>query len=62
MSPEQMREKVKAVVIVLATPFNRDGSLDLEALRANTRFLVERCRGKRFVLVPAGSTGEAYSR
>ena len=56
-----MKEKVKAVVIVLGTPFNRDGSLDLEGLRANTEFLAERCRGNRFVFVPAGSTGEAYA-
>ncbi len=61
MSPNLMKEKVKSVVIVLGTPFNRDGSLDLEGLRANTEFLVERCRGKRFVFVPTGSTGEAYA-
>lgn len=61
IAPEQMRESVKAVIIVQATPFNRDGSLDLEGLRRNTRFLVERCQGKRFVLVPTGSTGEAYA-
>lgn len=61
MSPDLLREKVKAVVIVLATPLNRDGSLDLEGLRANTEFLVDQCRGKRFVFVPAGSTGEAYA-
>jgi 4-hydroxy-tetrahydrodipicolinate synthase len=40
---------------------NRDGSLDLEGLRSNTKFLVERCAGKRLVLVPTGSTGEAYA-
>jgi 4-hydroxy-tetrahydrodipicolinate synthase len=61
LSPSEMREKVKAAVIVQGTPFNEDRSLDLEGLRANTRFLVERCRGQRFVLVPAGSTGEAYA-
>jgi len=46
---------------VQATPMNQDGSLDLEGLKANTEFLVERCRGRRFVLVPTGSTGEAYA-
>ena len=61
MSPEEMREKIKAVVIVMATPFNQDGSVDFDGLKANTRFLVERCRGKRFVLVPTGSTGEYYA-
>ena len=61
LSPNDLKEKVKAVVIVLATPMNRNGSLDLPGLRANTRFLAERCRGKRFVFVPTGSTGEAYA-
>lgn len=56
-----MRERVKAVVIVQATPLNHDGSLDLNGLRANTRFLLERCAGRRVVLVPTGSTGEAYA-
>jgi 4-hydroxy-tetrahydrodipicolinate synthase len=61
LTPDQMREKIKAVVIVLATPLNRDRGLDLEGLKANTEFLLERCKGKRIVLVPTGSTGEAYA-
>jgi 4-hydroxy-tetrahydrodipicolinate synthase len=61
LSADTMREKIKAVVVVQATPMNRNGSLDLEGLKANTRFLVERGRGKRLVLVPTGSTGEAYA-
>jgi 4-hydroxy-tetrahydrodipicolinate synthase len=61
MTPEVMREKIKAVVVVQATPMNRDGSLDLEGLKANTEFLVQRCGGRRLVLVPTGSTGEAYA-
>jgi 4-hydroxy-tetrahydrodipicolinate synthase len=61
LTPDVLKEKIKAVVIVQTTPFNKDGSLDLEGLKANTRFLVDRCAGKRFVLVPTGSTGEAYT-
>jgi 4-hydroxy-tetrahydrodipicolinate synthase len=61
INPDAMREKVKAVIIVQATPFNADGSLDLQGLRANTQFLIDKCKGRRFVLVPTGSTGEAYA-
>jgi 4-hydroxy-tetrahydrodipicolinate synthase len=61
LTPELMREKIKAVAVVQATPLNHDGSLDLEGLKANTQFLVNRCAGKRLVLVPVGSTGEAYA-
>jgi 4-hydroxy-tetrahydrodipicolinate synthase len=56
-----MRERIKAVTIVQATPFNADGSLDISGLRANTQFLIDKCKGGRFVLVPTGSTGEAYA-
>jgi 4-hydroxy-tetrahydrodipicolinate synthase len=61
LTPEAMRETIRAVVVVQATPLNRDGSLDLDGLKANTQFLVNRCAGKRVVLVPTGSTGEAYA-
>jgi 4-hydroxy-tetrahydrodipicolinate synthase len=61
LTPELMRERIKAVVVVQATPMNRDGSLDLNGLKVNTQFLIEKCAGKRVVLVPVGSTGEAYA-
>lgn len=61
LTPDQMRERMKAVVVVLATPLNRDDSLDLEGLAANVDYLVSRCRGRRVVLVPNGSTGESYA-
>jgi 4-hydroxy-tetrahydrodipicolinate synthase len=61
LTPEEMREKINAVVVVMATPFNEDGSIDFQGLKANTQFLVDRCRDKRFVLVPTGSTGEYYA-
>lgn len=61
LKPDVMRETVKAVVVVQPTPMNRDHSVDFDGLRANTRFLAERCAGKRAVLVPTGSTGEAYA-
>ena len=61
ISPNEMREKIKAVVIVQATPLTKNGGLDLEGLKTNTEFLLERGKGKRIVLVPMGSTGEAYA-
>ena len=33
---------MKGVDIVQTTPFNKDGSLDLEGMRANTRWLLGR--------------------
>ena len=61
MKPEELKEKMKGVIIVQATPFWEDGSVDVEGLRENTRFLVEKATGKDVVLVPVGSTGEFYA-
>ncbi len=59
--PDRMRDRVKAVIIVQTTPFNADGSLDLAGLRANTQFLIDKCKGRPVVLTPTGSTGDAYA-
>ncbi len=61
LTPAEMRNKMRAVAVVLATPTNRHGSLDLKGLVANTEFLIERSKGHKMVLVPTGSTGEAYA-
>ena len=61
LSPSELHARMKGVVIVQATPFGADGSLDEAGLRANTRWLVEQCRGRDFILTPLGSTGEFYA-
>jgi 4-hydroxy-tetrahydrodipicolinate synthase len=61
MQLSEMKKAMKGVFVVQTTPFNKDGSLDLEGMRANTRWLIERMAGKDFTLVPVGSTGEFYA-
>ena len=61
LTPSELHARMKGVVIVTATPFNADGSLDEPGLRSNARWLVERCRGRDFILTPLGSTGEFYA-
>ena len=61
MQLSDLKKAMKGVFVVQITPFNKDGSLDLEGMRANTRWLVERMSGKDFALVPLGSTGEFYA-
>lgn len=56
-----LKKAMKGVFVVQTTPFNEDGSLGLESMRANTRWLVERMSGKDFTLIPVGSTGEFYA-
>lgn len=60
MKPNELKKCMKGVFIVQMTPFNKDGSLDLEGMRANTRWLLERTSGKDFVFVPEGSNGEFF--
>ena len=61
MKLDDLKKAMKGVVIVNTTPFNKDGSLDLGGMRANTRWLLERTAGKDFVFNPTGSTGEFYA-
>jgi len=58
MKLDDLKKATKGVCIVQTTPFNKDGSLDLEGMRANTRWLLERTVGKDFIYTPLGSTGE----
>ena len=61
MQLNDLKRAMKGVVIVQTTPFNKDGSLDLEGMRVNTRWLLERTAGKDFIFTPLGSTGEFYA-
>lgn len=61
MQLSELKKRMKGVDIILMTPFNKDGSLDLEGMRANIRWLLERTAGKDFILTPMGSGGEFYA-
>ena len=61
MQLSDLKKAMKGVVIVQLTPFNKDSSLDLEGMRANTRWLLERTAGKDFIFTPLGSIGEFYN-
>jgi len=60
MQLDDFKKAMKGVFVVQTTPFNKDGSLDLEGMRANTRWLLERTAGKDFIFVPEGSNGEFF--
>ncbi|MCS7112431.1 MAG: dihydrodipicolinate synthase family protein [Nitrososphaerota archaeon] len=63
MEVEALREYLSrgAILVVQITPFKEDESLDIEGLRLNTEFLVEKKSLGPMVLVPTGSTGEFYA-
>jgi len=59
MEPNELKEKMKGVMVVMTTPFKSNFELDEEGLRKQTRFLVDSgIKNGSGVLVPTGSTGE----
>jgi len=61
MNLSELKQRMKGVMVVQATPFNIDGSLDLEGIRSNTRRLAEYAEGRDFIFTPVGSVGEFFS-
>lgn len=61
MELKELKKHMKGVAVIQVTPFNTDGSVDLEGMRANTRWLLEFTKGKDFIYIPLGSGGEFYA-
>ena len=61
MKLNDLKKALKGVDVVQTTPFNKDGSVDLGGMRANTQWLLEKTKGKDFIITPLGSTGEFYA-
>jgi len=61
MRLDELKKRMKGLHFIQFTPFNKDSSLDLEGMRANTRWMLERMAGKDFIFSPMGSTGELYA-
>lgn len=61
MELQELKGKTKGVFVVLMTPFQENGDVDYAGLRTNVQYLLEKARGKDFVLIPTGSTGEFYA-
>ncbi len=60
--PEELKEKLVGMFVVMVTPFKEDYSLDEEGLRKNTRFLIEKgLKNGDGGLIPGGSTGECFN-
>jgi len=57
--PEELKEIIKGVAVVMVTPFKENCEVDYEGLRKLTRFLIDSgMREGKGMLIPAGSTGE----
>ena len=63
MSLGDFKEKLKGIVPVQYCPYTKDKELDVEGLRANTKFIVDFAKdgNKDVVLMTNGSTTECYA-
>lgn len=62
ITPEQARSRWQGVVAPVVTPFTEDGALDLDSLRANVQWLLDRgARPGNTVLLAVGSGGDFTS-
>lgn len=59
MSFEEIKEQLRGPMVAMVTPFDSNFGLDLEGLKANTRYLIKNgIRNGRGVLLSAGAGGE----
>jgi 4-hydroxy-tetrahydrodipicolinate synthase len=58
----ELKKKLKGVVAVQLCPFKKDGAPDLEALKENTKYILDFAKkGKDIVIMANGSTAEFYA-
>lgn len=58
----ELKKKLQGSVIVQLCPYTKQGNIDLDGLRENTRFILDFAKkGKDIVLLTNGSTSEFYA-
>ncbi|MHC1693522.1 MAG: dihydrodipicolinate synthase family protein [Sphaerochaetaceae bacterium] len=62
MDFKDVQRALKGIVIVQCTPFRKDGAVDLEGMRQNTRWLLNKMKGKDVALMVEGSNGEFFNQ
>ena len=58
---KELTKKIKGVVHVVMTPFDKDGDLDEKALRISVNHVAEALKGQDAVFLTTGSIGEFYA-
>ena len=61
MTPSELKGHLKGLCFVNVTPFDEDGTLNLDAYRENLRFTLDKVRGVECTITPCGSNGEFAS-
>lgn len=61
LTPSEMIKKIKGPLTIFPTHFNKDGKLDLEAMKASAEYAKEAYKGRDGCMMIAGSTSEFYA-
>ena len=61
MKPKEFKDKLKGIVHLVMTPFDKNDEVDEQALRQGLRKVVRECRGEDVVILTLGSTAEFYA-
>ena len=61
MTLSELKIKLKGLCFVNVTPFDEDGTLNLDAYRENLKFTLEKTKGIDCTITPCGSNGEFAS-
>jgi 4-hydroxy-tetrahydrodipicolinate synthase len=61
MKPKELKDKTKGIVHLVMTHFDKNGELDLKALRQSVKHVVGALRGENAVFLITGSTAEFYA-
>lgn len=63
MKPQEFKEKLKGIVHLALTPFDKDGNLDVPALKQSVKMVTENplLKGEDVVFLAMGTTGEFYA-
>ncbi|MHB1032962.1 MAG: dihydrodipicolinate synthase family protein [Pirellulaceae bacterium] len=61
LKPEEMKQRLKGMTVIVMTPFDEHDEVDYEGLKRNVEQLVGTLQGKDAVLVASGSNSEFYA-
>ena len=61
MKLEELKKKMGGIFIITLTPFQENGDIDYQGLKANLQYLLPKIQDKKFLLTACGSTSEFYA-
>lgn len=61
LKPQELRERLKSMTVIVMTPFDENDEIDYAGLKRNVESLVSSLKGKDACLVASGSNSEFYA-